>query len=135
MRLTLWHISELCVMNGVNYLLDTCTLIALQKQSPESLGRFAEHKIYLSQCAISVITYMEFVGFYGVNSQTAKQLEFIAKQFYCYSLSDDVRDLTIAIRQQYKIKLPDALILATAKAHQLQLLTLDDKLAKIYKQQ
>lgn len=118
-------------MNG-KYLLDTCTLIGLQKQTPESFNLLSQKGVYLSECAISVITYIEFVGFYGVDNQTCKQLTHIANQFTQYSLDDTIRDKAIAIRQKHKIKLPDALILATAKTHQLTLLTLDDKLAKFY---
>lgn len=118
-------------MNG-KYLLDTCTLIGLQKQTPESFNLLSQKGVYLSECAISVITYIEFVGFYGVDNQTCKQLTHIANQFTQYPLNDTTRDKAIAIRQKHKIKLPDALILATAKTHQLILLTLDDKLAKFY---
>lgn len=118
-------------MNG-KYLLDTCTLIGLQKQTPESFNLLSQKGVYLSECAISVITYIEFIGFYGVDNQTCKQLTHIANQFTQYPLDDTIRDKAIAIRQKHKIKLPDALILATAKTHQLTLLTLDDKLAKFY---
>lgn len=118
-------------MNG-KYLLDTCTLIGLQKQTPESFNLLSQKGVYLSECAISVITYIEFIGFYGVDNKTCEQLTYIANQFTQYPLDDTIRDKAIAIRQKHKIKLPDALILATAKNHQLTLLTLDDKLAKFY---
>ncbi|WP_066803589.1 PIN domain-containing protein [Moraxella oblonga] len=49
-------------------------------------------------------------------------------------ITDDILECTIALRRAYKIKLPDALILATAKTHQLTLLTLDEKLERIYQQ-
>ncbi|MCL1624016.1 PIN domain-containing protein [Moraxella sp. Tifton1] len=118
-------------MSG-KYLLDTCTLIGLQKQTPESFDLLSQKGVYLSECAISVITYIEFIGFYGVDNKTCEQLKYIANQFTQYPLDDNIRDKAIAIRQKHKIKLPDALILATAKTHQLTLLTLDDKLAKFY---
>lgn len=121
-------------MSGTKYLIDTCTLIGLQKQTPESVKLLSEKQIYLSECAISLITYMEFVGFYGVDKATAQQLENIAKRFVCYPISATISQATIQIRQNHKIKLPDALILATAQVHQLALLTLDEKLARIYQQ-
>ncbi|WP_019519262.1 PIN domain-containing protein [Faucicola boevrei] len=116
-------------MSG-KYLLDTCTLLGLQKQTPESFNLLSQKGVYLSECAISIITYIEFIGFYGVDNKTCEQLKYIANQFTQYPLDDNIRDKAIAIRQKHKIKLPDALILATAKTHQLTLLTLDDKLAK-----
>lgn len=118
-------------MNGTKYLLDTCTLIGLHKQTAESLQLLNQQKVQLSECAISIITYIEFIGFYGVDKSTTKQLKQIAQHLKCYVICDDIRDLTINIRQQHKIKLPDALILATAKTHNLQLLTLDEKLQRI----
>ena len=41
-----------------------------------------------------------------------------------------IEDATIAFRQKYRTKLPDAIIAATAECHQLELLTLDATLAK-----
>ncbi|QMT30730.1 MULTISPECIES: type II toxin-antitoxin system VapC family toxin [Alysiella] len=121
-------------MNGKRYLLDTCTLIGLQKQSPESVALLAEKGVYLSQCGISVITYIEFVGFHGADKATSQHLMAIAQRFTQFPISNEIRDLAIALRQHHKIKLPDTLILATAKAHNLTLLTLDEKLARIYQQ-
>jgi len=40
-----------------------------------------------------------------------------------------IEDKTINLKQQHRIKLPDAIILATALSHQIELLTLDKKLA------
>ena len=116
-------------MSGTNYLIDTCTLIGLQKRTDDSMALLAGKNIH--QCAISLVTYMEFVGFYGVDRATAKTLEQIANSFTCLPISQSVAQKTIEIRQQYKINLPDALILATAKTYGLELLTLDDKLERI----
>jgi predicted nucleic acid-binding protein len=45
------------------------------------------------------------------------------------SLTPMIEDLTIQIRRQHRLKLPDAIIAASAKAHSLALLTLDKELA------
>ncbi|WP_207905260.1 PIN domain-containing protein [Lonepinella koalarum] len=53
----------------------------------------------------------------------------------CLDVSKTVINHCIQIRRRHKIKLPDALILATAKVHGLQLLTLDEKLQRIYERE
>ncbi len=45
------------------------------------------------------------------------------------SIDRTIEDKTITLKQQHRIKLPDAIILATASYHQIELLTLDKKLA------
>jgi len=46
----------------------------------------------------------------------------------CLPLSQTIEEYTIMVRRSKKVKLPDALILATAKVHGLTLLTLDQRL-------
>lgn len=121
-------------MNGIKYLIDTCTLIGLQKQNPESLAILQDKGVLLRECAISLVTYIEFVGFYGIDNQTAIQLKNIAQRFTCLPISSGITNQTIQIRQLHKIKLPDALILATAKHYELELITLDDKLKRFASQ-
>lgn len=121
-------------MNGIKYLIDTCTLIGLQKQNPESLAILQDKGVLLRECAISLVTYIEFVGFYGIDNQTAIQLKNIAQRFTCLPISSGIANQTIQIRQLHKIKLPDALILATVKHYELELITLDDKLKRFASQ-
>lgn len=113
----------------IKYLIDTCTLIGLQARNPKSLELMADKQF--KDCAISLVTYIEFIGFYGIDEKTAKYLTQIASTFARLPIDDETTANTIAIRQAHKIKLPDALILATAKQHNLTLLTLDDKLQRL----
>ena len=46
------------------------------------------------------------------------------------SLSKEIENTTIGLRRQHNLKTPDALIAATAKALNLELLTLDQTLSK-----
>ena len=72
---------------------------------------------------ISVITRMELLAW---PSATAQQLEvlqqFVAASFV-YNLDDPVIVKAIDLRKTHKIKLPDAIIAATALVHNLTLLT------------
>lgn len=118
-------------MSGIKYLIDTCTLIGLDKQTSERLDLFYKNNVKISECAISLITYIEFIGFHHADKKMIDHFKMVAQLFTYYPISDEIRDLMIDIRIRHKIKLPDALILATAKMHNLQLLTLDEKLQRI----
>lgn len=119
-------------MSGIKYLIDTCTLIALQKRTPESLALLSNHQAVISECAISLITYIEFVGFYRADPYTVSQLSTIANGFICLPISQPITQKTIQLRINNKIKLPDCIVLAAALTHHLQLLTLDNGLHKKY---
>jgi len=54
-------------------------------------------------------------------------------KFTYLSISSEVEDLAIALRRKRKLKLPDALIAATAIHYSLELLTLDQALLAITK--
>ena len=49
----------------------------------------------------------------------------------CLALDRQIEDSAIALRRQRRIKLPDAVIAATALTHGLELLTLDEGLSAV----
>ena len=50
-----------------------------------------------------------------------------------FTITKAVEDEAIRIRRTAKLKLPDALILATSMVHHLKLITLDKKLLEVAK--
>ena len=68
---------------------------------------------------ISVINKIELLGFEVV----PPQIKLFIDQVSIIGLDDEVVDLTIALRKEYKIKLPDAIIAATALANDLTIVT------------
>jgi hypothetical protein len=104
-------------MNGK--LLDTNILIYLSKKQLnfENVAAPGE-KLF-----ISVITYMEVLGFNFQSSREKKYIEDICSYLPVLELEKKVVEAVIQIRQQKKIKLPDAIILATAVVHKLELIT------------
>jgi hypothetical protein len=56
-------------------------------------------------------------------------LKYLLERMTYLAISPIIEDLTIQFRHQYCVKLPDAIIAATAKAYGIELLTLDKKLA------
>lgn len=75
-----------------------------------------------------MITRIELLGYSDINNEDEAFLQTILDAIASLPLSNAVEQETIALRKQHKIKLPDAIILATAHVHKLQLLTLDKRL-------
>ncbi len=73
--------------------------------------------------AVSVIAKMEFLGFNGFTHDEKKK----AREFISFAkiipLEDIIVERVIEIKQNFKIKLPDAIIAATAMSKNLFLVT------------
>ncbi len=72
---------------------------------------------------ISVITRMELLGWTNAEDQQLQVLEQFVVASIVYGLDESVVVKTIDLRKAHKIKLPDAIIAATALVHNLTLLT------------
>lgn len=110
------------------YLLDTCFIIGLQQHNRAALEMIQSRQILLNQCAYSVITRLELLSFPSLSATDEHTLQLILNSMACLNLTDAVQAKTISIRKARKVKLPDAIILATAQSYGLELLTLDQKL-------
>ena len=72
---------------------------------------------------ISVITRIEILGWYNATSEQLAKLELFIQSAVIYSLAEHHIQQAILLRQQHKIKLPDAIVAATAIAKGLTLIT------------
>ncbi|MDH2919323.1 MAG: type II toxin-antitoxin system VapC family toxin [Sideroxydans sp.] len=118
-------------MSGISWLLDTNVVIGLLKQQPAAIALAESQKLELSQSAVSQITRMELLGFPGlVDEEERAILEFL-QSCQVLLIDEAVEGAAIRLRRAGLCKLPDAIIAATAQMHQLKLLTLDERLAKI----
>jgi predicted nucleic acid-binding protein len=116
-------------MNGVNYLLDTNIIIGFLQRSQAALDLFQARKIRIRECAYSSITRMELLIFSSLSGTEKQSIELLLNLMTYFAINQAVEDAAIAFRHQYQTKLPDAIIAATAGCYQLELLTLDKKLA------
>lgn len=71
--------------------------------------------------AISVVTWIEVMV--GTNATTAKRTKAFLNSFYLIALDDTVVEQAVALRKQYRIKLPDAVIWASAQINSMLLIT------------
>ena len=78
------------------------------------------------QNAISLITWMEVMV--GAKKYHQEQRTRIAlRSFNIIDVSHDIAERSVDLRQEYRMKLPDAIILATAQIHRLELITRNTK--------
>src|SRR5215831_2285930 len=112
-----WPISKGCVTNGrmpdpmvrTSVLFDTCILIDYLRgvaQARAECNRYADR-------AISIITRMEVLA--GATPANEDDARIFLSNFQLLALTLDVADRAAGIRRTQKIKLPDAIILATAE--------------------
>ncbi len=114
------------------FLLDTCVVIGLLKQAPAALELVDRFELDFAKCAVSQITRMELLSYPNLQESEAREIiEFLA---YCQVvlLDEEIENIAIAWRRGSAIKLPDAIIAATAYARGLQLITLDVRLQQSF---
>ena len=113
---------------GIKYLWDTNTVIYyLQQQFPVSAERFMDDTLSESQPAVSVITEIELLCWKAPTEEDASVLRSFITDAWVFGLERDIKDQTAELRQNHKIKLPDAIIAATALVHSLTLLSRNTK--------
>ena len=109
---------------GINYLWDTNMVIYfLQQQFPPATEKFIDNVLKSSAIGISVITEIELLCW---KTATEKDLDLIQRfiaEVSVFELDQEIKLITSSIRRKNKIKLPDAIIAATALRHELTLLT------------
>ena len=105
-------------MNG-RKLLDTNILIYLSKKEIH-LSSFAQPE---DELFISIITYMEALGFPFNSKNEEIIISGLCENLTVINLDEIIVKEVIRIRRNNKIKLPDAIIAATAVKNQLDLIT------------
>jgi predicted nucleic acid-binding protein len=96
-------------MSGNNLLLDTNTALYLLK-GDGVLKQYLEDKIFYVSC----INEMELLGFNGIEKSEEMAIEFFLAECSVIDINQGIKNITISLRRQYKLKLPDAIVAATA---------------------
>ena len=105
------------------YLLDTNIVIYYLKAALPPKAMQLLNTIVDEQLILSVITKIELLVFAAPNKEEQDITTFFIQEADILNLDEEIVAQTIAIRKQYKTKLPDAIIAATAIVHNLTLLT------------
>ena len=117
-------------MNGERYLLDTNAVIQLFGGN-----RAVEQVLNTSDfVAMSVVTEFEFLSYQALTDADRRQYRAFRAYLHVYDVPSDDDILTqmiVSARQRHGLKLPDAIIAATARKNDLTLLTADDHFKKL----
>ena len=104
-------------MGRKNVLFDTSILIDYLSGIPQARLEMERY----SQRAISIVTWMEIMA--GTTPQDEKQIRAFLLAFSILPVTSEVAEQAVAVRRQRKIKLPDAVIQATAQVEDRLLIT------------
>ena len=116
-------------MNGVEFLLDTNVVIGLLKGHDAAVSTVEASGLDLSKAAISQITRMELLSFSALSEREESEIKAFIGCCRLLMLDEAVEAQAIRLRRQGLLKLPDAIVAATAMVHDLKLLTLDQRLS------
>ncbi|CAK0760605.1 Ribonuclease VapC [Gammaproteobacteria bacterium] len=108
----------------MQFVLDTNAVIYLQK------GLLAE-ALSPGNYGISVITEMELLAFTGLDSTQLFWLRRFLDAMVLIDLDREVRTCAIELRKNYRLKLPDAIVAASAITRNATLISNDTQLARI----
>lgn len=95
-------------MNGIDFLADTNFLIHVHEGN-EIVSPFLDYHF-----AISYITEIELLGKFSLARNEKIALKKLLEDCYIIEMNSNIKERCIWIRQHYKIKVPDAIIAATA---------------------
>jgi len=104
---------------GAQYLLDTNTIIDFSVQKLPTKAHQKLSMIIDTSPQISIINKIELLSLTDVS----RQIVLFTEKAFVFSLDEDIVKKTIELRKKYKIKLPDAIIAATALVFDLTLIT------------
>jgi len=107
---------------GTQYLMDSNAIIDYLSGNLSPNGMAFLDRIVDEVPKVSVISKIEVLG-YNAPSGVSQLLTDFMNDSMILELTDLVVDQTIELRKRYKIKLPDALIAATALVHGLELIS------------
>lgn len=113
-------------MNGVKLFVDTNILLYFLKGNSDVVELISDKDL-----TISFITELELLSFPALTADDQKQINGLLRNCTIIDLKQEIKELTIEIRKQYNLKLPDAIIAASASFLRVPLITADKAFKKI----
>lgn len=113
-------------MNGNKMVIDTNIALYLL-DGDEVLKEYLEDKVFY----LSSITELELLGYKGITETEEIAIEFFLEECSIVDMNRGIKDITIDLRRNYKLKLPDAIIAATAIFLGIPLISADGHFDKI----
>lgn len=106
-------------MNGNNFFVDTNFLIYLLNGNP-AVNPYLGNNYFISE-----ITEMEMLGVKKISTATLKVRKALLDNCYLINFNSEIKKIAIEIKQKVQIKLPDAIVAASAIHIGLPIITAD----------
>ncbi|TXE14538.1 type II toxin-antitoxin system VapC family toxin [Algoriphagus aquimarinus] len=113
-------------MNGNSLLLDTNIILYLLAGN-QTVADFLNNKTVF----VSFVTELELLGYDGLESEGKLIVENLLEDSTIIDINSEIKKVVIELRKAHKIKLPDAIIAATAFYLNIPLMTSDKRLSKL----
>jgi predicted nucleic acid-binding protein len=107
-------------MNGNRFLLDTNAVLYILDGDEVLADFLSGESLY-----ISIITEMELLGYQDISEQEKGQIKEMLSDFIILNIDKEVKEKTIEIKTQTRLKLPDSIIAASAIVFDMPLITAD----------
>ena len=107
----------------MKYLYDTNVFIDYFAGEEAIIKWFSEDFLSKNQVFISTIVKMELLCYSGLSNEEENSIRECLQQFLTIFINSKIEEMTIEIRKNYKIKLPDAIIASTALVENAILVT------------
>lgn len=113
------------MVNGIDYIADTNAVIYLLA------GNVCMESFKDSSIALSVINEMELLSFPRITEQERCVIKELLSSCTIFPLDNEVKNRAICLRCGFGMKLPDAIVAATALVKHLPLITADKGFARL----
>ena len=112
-------------MSGIDYFADTNAVLYFLSGN-DCMKPYAS-----SRFAFSIISEMELLSFSKITEEEEKRIRGFLNTCSFVEITDSIKNRAIHLRRTYNIKLPDAIIAASAIEHNLPLITADTDFEKV----
>jgi predicted nucleic acid-binding protein len=113
-------------MNGNSVILDTNIVLYLLNGDQVLSELLNQKKLYLS-----FISQLELLGFRGITAKQQTEINKFIQECIVIDINEEIKKEVISLRKKTKLKLPDCIVLATARFLSLPLITSDQDFRSI----
>lgn len=113
-------------MSGNKILLDTNIILYFLNGDETLLPIFEEKHVF-----ISFVTEIELLGYSEFTISERSQIKELLSAFTIININSDIKTACIELKQSIRLKLPDAIIMATSQSLNIPLISADADFKKV----
>jgi predicted nucleic acid-binding protein len=113
-------------MNGSSLFVDTNIIIYFLSGDPTLTSLLDNKRLF-----VSIITKLELLSYHELNDREEKAIEMFLHDCTIIEVTPAVQQEAVKIRRKHRLKLPDAIVAASATVFDLPFLTSDKSLQRV----